>query len=124
MPQKQGTATMMQTDDRQVSVSGYIYSICNPVCSFQSPSLTALPESLPTSEQGKPSTHRVEGQEEGRWVGLGASAEGLEVAPEEEAQAWEVPVSELEAQPGHSAAAAAVPAKSQWMTRSLKVPPH
>lgn len=54
----------------------------------------------------------VEGQEEGQWVGLGASVEGLEVVPEEEAQAWEVPVSELVAQPVHSAAAAA-PEKSQ-----------
>lgn len=112
MPQKQGTATMMQTDDSQVSLSGYIYSIYNTLCSFQSPTLTPLPESLHPSEQGKLSTHRVEGQEEGRWVGLGASVEGLEVAPEEEAQAWEVPVSEPESQPGHSAAAAA-PGKSQ-----------
>lgn len=55
---------------------------------------------------------RVEGREEGRWVGLGASVEGPEVVPEEEAQAWEAPVSELEAQPGHSAAAAA-PGKLQ-----------
>lgn len=54
----------------------------------------------------------AEGREEGRWVGLGASAEGLVVVPAEEAQAWGVPVSELEAQPVHSAAAA-VPAKSQ-----------
>lgn len=53
-----------------------------------------------------------EGQEEGRWVGLAASVEGLEVVPAEEAQAWEVPGSELEAQPVNSAAAA-VPGKLQ-----------
>lgn len=55
----------------------------------------------------------VEGQEEGQWVGLGASVEGLEVVPAEEAQAWEVPVSELEEQLVQSAAAAAVPGKLQ-----------
>lgn len=52
----------------------------------------------------------VEGQEEDRWVGQGASVEGLEAVPEEEAQAWEEPVSELEEQPVQFAAAA-VPGK-------------
>lgn len=103
---------MMQTDDREVSVTGYKYSICNTFCSFQTPKLIPLPESLHPWKQSKSSIHLVEGQEEGRWVGLGASVEGLEEAPGEEAQAWEVPVSAMEAQPAHSAAAA-VPGKSQ-----------
>lgn len=102
----------MQTDDRQISVTGYIYSICNTFCSFQTPKPIPLPESLHPSKQSKSSVHLVEGQEEGRWVGLGASVEGLEAVPAEEAQAWEAPVSELEEQPVQSAAAA-VPGKSQ-----------
>jgi len=54
----------------------------------------------------------VEAQEEGQWVGLGASGEGLEVVLEEAAQAWEVPVSEQEEQ-AVEAVAAAVSGKLQ-----------
>lgn len=64
----------------------------------------------------------VEDQEEGQWVVLGASVEGLEAVLAEVAQAWEGPVSGWQQQTGRTVAAAAL--RLQWKTQSLQELPH
>lgn len=74
------------------------------------------------SLQSRSNIHLAEGQEEGQWVVLGASVEGLEAVLAEVAQAWEVPVSGSEQQTGTTVAAAAL--RLQWKTQSLQELPH